>query len=466
MDESAAATSNSPSSTSRTRVYDANLVSEFVDAMTLRGVRVLRGTYVDSSGVFRAKQLPIDRAGSFNRSGLGASTSWAVFAADDLLCMTPNFSAVGDMRLRADLDAAVDVGEGVAWAPLDLVDQDGEPLAFCPRQAVRRQVDAATGAGVEILAATEIEFTLFDAQTNTPPSGQAYGLSRLTRNDAFVDDLMRSCEAAGVELEQFHAEYGPGQFEMSVGPRGPLAAADVNTLLRILISRSARRHGFNASVSPKPFFDSIGNGAHVHLSFTRGGQPLLSGGDGPYGLTDEGGRILASFVANLPATLGALASSVLSTVRLQPSTWSGAYACWGLENREAAVRLCAATPGNPYGANVEIKCVDPSTNVYVAYAALVGVALEGLSGDYVLPAEVTVDPATLSEEERAERGITLAGGDQPLVIDRFEASPLMQRVLGAALVETVAAVRRHETELVDQYGLAEVARMFQFAWSA
>ncbi len=449
----------------RTVVADDDRVAALVEEFGARGVRTVRGSYMDSSGVLRAKQAPLARLGAFNRSGLGASNSWAVFAADDLLCMTPSFSAVGDMRLRADLDALVDLGDGVAWVPLDLVDQDGEPMPFCPRQALRRQVVRAREEGVSILGATEVEWTMLDADGATL-GGQAYGLSRLTQYEGFVAELSASLEAAGVPLEQLHAEYGPGQFELSVAPRNPLAAADLNTLVKVLISRSARRAGYRASFSPKPFFDAIGNGAHLHLSFQRDGRALLSGGAGPHGLTDEGAAILAAYVAHLPEAAGALASSVLSAVRLQPSTWSGAFACWGLENREAAVRFCAATSGNPHGANVEVKCVDPSANIYAAYAALVGVALAGLAAPTALPAEVTVDPALLSEEERATLGIVLVGADQVEVVDRFEGSALMAEVLGPALVEAMVAVRRHEADLVAAHGLEEIARRFTFAWSA
>ncbi|MEO9181323.1 MAG: glutamine synthetase family protein [Acidimicrobiales bacterium] len=450
----------------RTVVHEVGAATALSQRLATDGVLVLRGTYVDSSGVYRAKQVPIGRAASFNESGLGASDSWAVFAADDMLCMTPSFSAVGDMRLRADLDAVVDLGDGIAWAPLDLVDQDGESKPFCPRQALRNQVTAARKRGISVLGATEVEFTLFDSVTNRPPNGQAYALSRLTRNEGFVDDLMASCEAAGVALEQFHAEYGPGQFELSVKPANPLAACDLNTLVRMLISRSARRFGYNVSFSPKPFFDSIGNGAHVHLSFLRDGIPLLSGGKGARGLTHEGERIVAGFVAALPEIVGALASSALSILRLQPGTWSGAYATWGLENREAAVRLCANTKGNPYGANVEIKAVDPSTNIYVAYAALIGTALDSLDVDRPLPVEATVDPGLMSEAERVQIGAVLIAPDHATVLARFEASALMRQALGSSLVEAIVAVRQHEQDLVNAQGIEAVAEMFQFAWSA
>ncbi len=448
-----------------TPVADEVMVAALEGELRGRGVRTVRGTFVDSSGVLRAKQVPLSRLAAFNRSGLGASNSWAVFGADDLLCMTPRFSAVGDMRLRADLDTVVDLGDGLAWTPLNLVDQDGVALDYCARTVLRRQIRAATEVGLSVVAATEVEFTVYDADRR-PLGGASYGWTRLSSYEPFVDALSRSLESAGVPLEQLHGEYGPGQFELSVAPANPLAAADLNVLVRVVISRVARSFGYAVSFSPKPFADAIGNGAHAHLSFRREDRPLLSGGDGPHGLTPEGASIVAAYVRYLPEMVGVLASSALSSTRLQPSTWSGAYTCWGLENREAAVRLCAATRGNPHGANVEVKCVDPAANVYAAYAALIGVARRALEFPEKLGPETTVDPADLSPADRDARGITLVGADHAAVLDRFETSGAMLEVLGEAFVETTLAVRRHEADLVAAEGIAAVAERLTFAWSA
>src|SRR2546425_1245435 len=329
-------------------------------ALRDKGARILRGTFMDSAGVLRAKQAPIERAPVFHSAGLGASPVWVIFCVDDAIAFTPSFGVVGDMRLRADLDGAVSLADGSAWAPTELADQDGQPLAFCPRGTLRRQQAAAEADGLEILAATEIEFVAFDATGKSAAGrgGPAYGLAPLLEHAAFVDDVHRDFDHAGLAIEQLHAEYGPGQIELSVAPAAPLQAADANVLARVLLCRAGRRHGLRLSFSPRPFAAGVGNGAHVHWSFRRAGAPLLSGGTGPHGLTEGGAAVLGGFVRWLPEVIGALAPSLLSGLRLQPSHWSGAFACWGLENREAAVRLCAATPGNPRGANVEVKRVD------------------------------------------------------------------------------------------------------------
>jgi len=430
------------------------------------GIRTVRGTYVDSAGVLRAKQVALPRLGAFAVPGLGASPSWAVFCVDDAIAFTPSFSAVGDMRLRLDLGALRRTDAGHAWAPVELVDQHGSPLAFCPRTALRRQMARAHAVGVSVRAAIELEFVCFDAQGGTVIPGVAYGARPLLENTAFLDDLHAGFDLAGLPLEQLHAEYGAGQFELSLPPLDPLEAVDAHVCARILVSEAARHHGRRVSFSPQALVEGIGNGAHVHFSFAHDGRPLLSGGDGPHGLTDDGASIVAGLVAGLPDAIGVLAPSVLSTLRLQPGHWAGAFNCWGLENREAAIRLCTATTGNPYGAHVEVKCVDPSANPYAAMAVLLGLVLDGLENPRPLPAETTVDPQTLDDEFRAQAGITALGGDQAEALDALESSATMARLLGHDLLEALVAVRRHEVEMGKGHTMAELIDLLRFAWSA
>src|SRR5581483_1118774 len=107
-----------------------------------------------------------------------------------------------------------------------------------------------------------------------------------------------------------------------------------------------------------------------------------------------------------------------------------------------AVRVCTATPGNPHGANVEVKPVDASANPYVVMATVVGMCLDGMRRGLALPAPVDVDPASLAALDAEP-----IGRDQETGIDRLEASQLMQSILGAPLLEALVAVRRHELEL-------------------
>jgi len=56
-----------------------------------------------------------------------------------------------------------------------------------------------------------------------------------------------------------------------------------------------------------------------------------------------------------------------------PSHWAGAFAAWGLENRETALRMVTGSTGSSsWAANMEVKCFDLLANPYLVLAGLVG----------------------------------------------------------------------------------------------
>ena len=115
---------------------------------------------------------------------------------------------------------------------------------------------------------------------------------------------------------------------------------------------------------------------------------------------------MAGVLDHLPALMAVGAPGVTSYLRQLPSHWAGTYACWGLENREAAVRMVTGSPGaTATAANVEVKCFDLHANPYLVFAGLIAAGLSGLAAGASLPEPVDVDPAVLPESELAARGI-------------------------------------------------------------
>ncbi|MEC3998240.1 glutamine synthetase family protein [Actinacidiphila sp. DG2A-62] len=436
-------------------------VAQYRAELGTAGVRVLVGSVVDMGGVARAKSVPLRRIGEFHRSGMGASPTWGSFCVDNTIVFTERLGVVGDLRLRADLAAARAIGDGYAWAPAEVFGQDGEEWPGCARGRLRRVQAAAEAAGLTATVGHELEFTLTDAAGEPLPERrwQPYGLGTLLEHGGLAAELTDALEEAGAPVEQVHAEFGTGQFEVSLSPSAPLESADRVVLARLVIGRVVRAHGLLASFSPLPFGGGAGNGAHVHLSLERAGVPLLSGGQGPHGLTREGAAMLGGIVAGLPETVALLAGSVLSFARLVPGSWAGAYACWGLENREAAVRLVAATRGNPHGANVEVKCGDPAANVYLATAAVLGLAVRGVARGAELPPEVRVDPSTDPSAVRLPV-------DQGAALDALAASALARDIVGDDILDATLAVRRHEQTTYGELPVPALADRFRFAWTS
>ncbi len=176
-------------------------------------------------------------------------------------------------------------------------------------------------------------------------TGPAYGMTRLVELSQYAADLLAALEEQGCEVEQLHPEYAAGQFEVSVGAArpggrgGPLGAGPADRAGGVLRARPGRPRS-RRRWSP----GSVGNGGHVHLSLWRDGVNLCAGGPGPHGLTDDGEAFAAGVLAHLVPLLAIGAPSPASYLRLVPSHWAGAYAVWGHETREAALRLVTGAP--------------------------------------------------------------------------------------------------------------------------
>jgi glutamine synthetase len=432
------------------------------------GVATLIGTVVNPAGLTHAKTVPLRRMGAFADPGLGASPVWHVFAIDQAgIVFGDAIGVVGDQRVRIDLGALRILGDGLAWAPGAFFNQDGSPDPYCSRGVLQKVEDKLTDAGITTVVGHEMEFVLVGPDGSRLPSHMwaPYGLAGVLEFEGFVHDVTEAARGSGVAVEQFHPEYGVNQFEISLAPLSPIEAADQLVLMRIIIGRVARRYGLRASLSPVPFAGSVGSGSHQHFSMTRADVPLFSGGSGVGALTPEGESAVAGVLAGLPDAQGILCGSILSGLRMQPGHWSGAHVCWGTENREAAVRFLIGGPSNPRGANVEVKVIDPSANTYFASAAILGLALDGVERKLPLPPEVTVDPATLTDEQREQAGIVLLSSSQKDALDALDQSSLLRGILGDEPVDAVVAVRRYEQENFADLSPDELAEKFRLAWS-
>jgi glutamine synthetase len=432
------------------------------------GVITLIGSVVNSAGLVHAKTVPLNRVSAFADPGLGASPVWHVFTIDQAgIAVGGAIGVVGDQRIRIDTDALRVLGDGLAWAPGSFYDQDGAPDPFCSRGTLARIEERLGAAGLDALVGHEMEFVLVGPDGSRLPSDlwAQYGLAGILEFEGFVRDVTEAAATSGVAIEQFHPEYGANQFEISLAPDSPVSAADQLILMRIIVGRTARKHGVRVSLSPVPFAGSVGSGAHQHFSLQHDGVPLFSGGHGAQGMRPAGEAAVAGVLAGLLEAQGALCGSILSGLRMQPGSWSGARVCWGTENREAAVRFLRGGPGSPHGANVEVKVVDPSANPYFATAAILGLALDGIERELPLAPEVTVDPSTLTDAERAEAGVGLLSDDQAATIDALAESSLLRGILGDAAVDSIVAVRRYEHANFADLTPDELADKFRLAWS-
>jgi glutamine synthetase len=290
-------------------------------------------------------------------------------------------------------------------------------------------------------------------------------MTRLVEQSDFGAHLLRALAAEGIEVDQLHPEYATGQYEVSIGAAGPVAAADRSVLVRQTIRAVAQRHGLRVSFAPAVLAGGVGNGGHLHLSVWRDGRNLHSGGDGRLGMTADAEGFLAGVLEQLPALAALLTPSPSSYLRMQPSHWAGVYAAWGHENREAGVRLVTGMVGDrERAANLEVKCVDLAANPYLALVGVLVAGLDGLRRGLRAGPPVSGDPAGLDAGELAERGVRRLPESLPEALAAFEKSALLRDALGAVLADAVLAVRRGEQARVDGLSPEDVAEAYRWVY--
>jgi glutamine synthetase len=438
---------------------------DLVERLREQEVRAVAITFVDNAGITRVKGVPVARLPHALESGIGMSPVFDVFLVNDDITTSEEIGGpTGDLRLYPDASMLVALAAqpGWAWAPVDRRTQEGEVYPACQRSFARRMVERAAERGLELRMAFELEWMVgSDDETGefTPASqAPAYGMARIVELSDYTSDVLDALDQQRVRVEQLHPEYAGGQFELSMGAVAPVAAADLNVLVRHTIRAVSIAHGTQASFAPAVVAGSVGNGGHLHFSVWREGQNQFSAGSGRYGMTETGEAFLAGVLESLPALCAIGAPSVSSYLRLVPSHWAGAYQAWGRENRETGIRFITGTVGHrSLAANAEVKCFDLSANPYLAVGALIACGLDGVERGLRLREEITGDPSALDETELARLGVSRLPTSVPEALAHLERSPVLPGALGSALYGAFRAVRQAEQSLFGGRDPVDVA---------
>jgi len=285
-----------------------------------------------------------------------------------------------------------------------------QPLEYdlCPRTLLARQISEASKRGVSFLTGFEIEFILLKStfpvaeEISTHDWSTAASIYTGSTGAIVLEEIADALQAGGVEVQMYHAEAAPGQYEIVTGPLSPLQAADALVYSREVIYNIANKHKLRATFAPRVFGHSCGSGAHTNISIH---SKTFQGKKSPKAptLTPLEAVFLQSVLDNLQAICALSLPTVASYARIADGAWSGGtYVSWGTENREAAVRLCGA-PGSH---RFELRSVDGTANPYLYLASILAATIHGLDTGKTLTVSGYLDiAATLGEEKREELGI-------------------------------------------------------------
>ncbi len=430
------------------------------------GLRLVRFLYCDNDGVIRGKSSAMSGLRDRLESGISLTVAMQAFTMLDHLASVDGMGPVGEIRLVPDPStfAIAPYAPHTATVLVDMQTLDGQPYAADGRFFLKRMIARADDHDLSLIAAFEPEWSLAiktgDQFTPIDDSG-CFTSTGMNMAAPVIDDIVAALESQGMTVEQYYAELGWGQQELSIRHAPALQAADHHIMYRETVRGIALKHGRYASFAPKPWGDQAGNGCHLHFSGWTKDQRVnrFYDADGEYNLSTLARQFMAGILDHLPALVALTCASVNSYRRLQPQMWASAYRAWGPDNREGALRVASPFKGHEAeSTNVELKSSDSSANPYISLAGVMAAGLDGIERQLTLPPPVTVDPHTLDESERKKIGADRLPTSLKEAIANLKTDRLLLDAMGERLATSYIAVKELD---VDAFAAADEAFEFR-----
>jgi len=231
------------------------------------------------------------------------------------------------------------------------------------------------------------------------------------------DEMVMALGKVGLLVERSHHEVGTaGQMEINYRFSDILNAGDDVMKFKYVIKNVAWENGKTATFMPKPLFGDNGSGMHVHQSLWKDGKPLFFG-DGYGDLSDMARWYIGGLLKHAPSLLAFTNPTVNSYHRLVPGYEAPVNLVYSARNRSACIRI-PITGSNPKAKRIEFRCPDPSSNPYLAFAAMLMAGLDGIQNKIEPPKPVDKDLYELEGAEAA--AIPQVPGSLSEVLDNLE----------------------------------------------
>ncbi len=353
-------------------------------------VETLEVLIADLNGVVRGKWLPA--AALAKLADEGARLPRSTYGLD---IWGEDVDEAGIALVTGDPDGFLQPAPGtlvpVPWATrptaqvlASLLEPDRQrPCPLDPRRVLQREVDALASLGLRPVVALELEFYVIaaDGAAACPPPGtpergsQLYDLDVMRGFADLLGAMAANCASQGLPAETAIAEFGPGQFEINLyHVDDAVRAADHALLLRRCLKQTARAHGLDVTFMAKPYGEQSGSGMHVHVSLLDGqDRPVFAGEDGE--LAPPLQAAIAGALATAADNQLVFAPTANAYRRFQQSSYAPLVACWGFDNRNAAIRV-PATMGR--AARLEHRVAGADANPYLVVAAILAGVRQGL----------------------------------------------------------------------------------------
>ncbi len=372
-----------------------------------------------------------------------------------------NRRAESDMVLVPDLDT-------FALLPWNDTDEDrtariictahttyGEPSISDSRNALIRVLQQAEELGFIYKTGMELEFYLFrlDEQGNpilSQPHDHAGYFDHTDEDTQRIRrKMLQTLRAMGIMVDSAHSETGSGQHEIDFQYSHALVSADHILTARVVLKTIAQQYGLHCTFMPRPLADMPGSGMHTHQSLhdCNTGENLFAEPSHEYGLSEIARHFLAGQLAHARGMSAVLSPLVNSYKRLGNSLEAPTHVTWAQVNRGALIRVPSTAQGKESHTRLELRCPDPSSNPYLAKAAMLMAGLDGIRHKMDLP-EPLEEGLLIGKTRR--RGQEILPTSLAEALEEMSVDSVVMNALGSFIGDHYLAAKGKEVEAYNR----------------
>jgi glutamine synthetase len=402
----------------------------------------------DLPGIARGKAVPASKWEKQAHFHLPNSIFFQTITGDWGEAAGPDGFLEPDMILKPDLSTATAAPwavDGTLQVIHDAFDQKGRPVAFSPRNVLRRVISLYEAEGWTPIVAPEMEFYLVArnidpaksiepmmGRTGRPAAGrQAYSMSAVDDYGQVIDDIYEYAEIQGFEIDGIAQEGGAGQLEINLRHGNPLKLADEVFYFKRLIREAALKHDCFATFMAKPIAGEPGSAMHIHHSvIDNKGRNIFTGPGG--GETDAFFHFIGGLQEHMPSAIALIAPYVNSYRRYVEGEAAPVNLEWGRDNRTTGIRIPISDPS---ARRIENRLPGMDCNPYLCIAASLACGYLGLKN------EIRPDKRWRGEASDSEAEIA---GSLAEALELFDAATELHEVLGPDFARVYSIVKHTE----------------------
>lgn len=378
---------------------------DFMEMIEKEGAKFVDLKFTDPFGRIQHITIPAERITPqvIEEEGIGFDGSsirmWqSIHESDMLLFIDPKTAVVDPFHKEKTLSVMANIRDPITLEPYY---KDTRYIAQKAEEYLKE-----TGIGDYALFGPELEFFVFD--TASFGEGPNYSFFKFDSEEApwrmqdensrgykikhkegyfpaspfdtltdFRNEVSLILEEMGIEVELHHHEVATaGQGEIDIKAAPLTEAADNAVLFKYVLKNVAKKYGKTVTFMPKPMVGDNGSGMHTHQSLWKDDKPIFAG-EKYAGLSDLAMHYMAGILRHARAICAFTNPTTNSYKRLVPGFEAPINLAYSQRNRSASIRIPMYST-SPKAKRIEVRFPDPSSNPYLAFAAMLMAGIDGI----------------------------------------------------------------------------------------